>query len=114
MLTDPRGIAITAASADAVLRLEAAIIAYCGFKADTGDRLKAALATDPALVMAHILRGYFMLLLVKRELVPRARAAAQAADAAMRAAGSPTKRTRRAARSASPPTGSCSVPSGSR
>jgi len=88
MLTDPRGIAITAASADAVVRLEAAIIAYCGFKADTGDRLKAALATDPALVMAHILRGYFMLLLVKRELVPRARAAAQAADAAMRAAGS--------------------------
>ena len=41
------------------------------FRKDTGDRLKETLASDPQLVMGHILRGYFMLLLVKRELVAR-------------------------------------------
>ncbi len=88
MLSDPRGLAVTAESAESVSHLEATIAAYCAFRKDTGDRLKEALAADPQLVMGHILRGYFMLLLVKRELVPRARQAAEAADAAMRAAGS--------------------------
>lgn len=87
-LTDPRGLAMTAASAESVARLEATIAAYCAFSKDTGDRLKEALAGDPHLVMAHILRGYFMLLLVKRELVARARQALGAADAAMSEAGS--------------------------
>lgn len=87
MLADPRGLAVTAASAEAVMRLEATITAYCAFRKDTGDRLKEALASDPQLVMGHILRGYFMLLLVKRELVARARQAAEAADAAIKALG---------------------------
>jgi len=86
MLPDPRGIPVTASNAASVARLEAAILGYCGFRADTGDRLKAALA-DPGLVMAPVLRGYFMLLLVKRELLPRAAQAADAAEAAMREAG---------------------------
>lgn len=86
MLIDPRGIAITASSDASVGKLEAAIIAYCAFRSDTGDRLKAALA-DPALVMAPILRGYFMLLLEKRELVARAEQAANTAAAAMTQAG---------------------------
>jgi tetratricopeptide (TPR) repeat protein len=88
MLSDPRGIVVTAASADSVTRLEATIAAYCAFRKDTGDRLKEALAADPQLVMGHILRGYFMLLLVKRELIARAQQAAEAADAAMLAVGS--------------------------
>ena len=87
MLTDPRGLAVTAASAESVTRLEATIAAYCAFRKDTGDRLKETLAADPQLVMGHILRGYFMLLLVKRELVARARQAAEAADAAIKALG---------------------------
>lgn len=86
MVTDPRGIAITASSEASAAKLEAAIIAYCGFRTDTGDRLKAALA-DSGLVMAPILRGYFMLLLVKRELVSRAEQAANVAEAAMAQAG---------------------------
>jgi tetratricopeptide (TPR) repeat protein len=86
MQTDPRGIEITASSAASAAQLETAIIAYCGFRQDTGDRLKAALA-DPGLVMAPVLRGYFMLLLVKRELVSRAEQAANVAEAAMAQAG---------------------------
>jgi tetratricopeptide (TPR) repeat protein len=87
MLTDPRGLAVTAASAESVMRLEATIAAYCAFRKDTGDRLKETLVSDPQLVMGHILRGYFMLLLVKRELVGRARQAAEAADLAIKALG---------------------------
>lgn len=86
MLHDPRGVAVTASDAASATRLEHALLGYCGFRADTGDRLKPALA-DPGLVMAPVLRGYFMLLLVKRELVPRAVQAADAAETAMRAAG---------------------------
>jgi tetratricopeptide (TPR) repeat protein len=83
---DPRGIAVTASDAASAARLEHTLIGYGGFRADTGDRLKAALA-DPGLVMAPILRGYFMMLLVKRELVVRAVQAADAAEAAMQQAG---------------------------
>lgn len=86
-LTDRRGLAVTAASPESVARLEATIAAYCIFSKDTGDRLKEALAGDKHLVMAHLLRGYFMLLLVKRELIPRAQQALGAADAAMAEAG---------------------------
>jgi tetratricopeptide (TPR) repeat protein len=86
MLTDPRGIAITASSEASAAKLEAAVIAYCAFRIDTGDRLKAALA-DPGLVMAPILRAYFMLLLEKRDLIARAEQAADAAEAAMAQAG---------------------------
>ncbi len=93
VLTDPRGVELTAASAASVARLEAAITAYCGFKKSTGDRLKAALAGDPQLVMAHLMRGYFMLLMAKRELLPRARQAADAADEAMREAGATPRET---------------------
>lgn len=88
MLADPRGLAVTAANAKSVARLEATILAYCALKKETGDRLKEALAGDPHLVMAQLLRGYFMLLMSKRELVARARQAAMAVDTAMREAGS--------------------------
>ncbi len=87
MLRDPRGLELTAADAASAARLEAAVAAYCGFKKTTGERLKEALAGDANLVMAHLMRGYFMLLQAKRELVARARQSAASADAAMRAAG---------------------------
>jgi hypothetical protein len=90
MLTDPRGVPVTASSVESAARLEHALIGYCGFRQDTGDRLKAALA-DPGLVMAPVLRGYFMLLLVKRELVSRAEQAANVAEAAMMQAGATSR-----------------------
>ena len=88
MLSDPRGVPVTAANAESAARLEATIGAYCVFHKETGDRLKEALTGDPNLVMAHLLRGYFMLMLVKRELLPRAQQAAEAADKAMLEVGS--------------------------
>ena len=87
MISDPRGLAVTASTPESAARLEATITAYCGFKLDTGDRLRATLAGDPHIVFGHILHGYFMLLLAKPELLARARKAADSAAAAIRAAG---------------------------
>ncbi|HWE74844.1 MAG TPA: tetratricopeptide repeat protein [Stellaceae bacterium] len=93
MFFDARGVTVTAASPEAVSLLDAALLSYAAFKSDTGDRLKAALS-DPSLVMAPVLRGYFLLLLEKRELVPRALDAAATAEAAMAKYGA-TARERR-------------------
>lgn len=94
MFLDARGVAATASHAEAVSLLDAALLSYAAFRSDTGDRLKAALGSDPSLVMAPVLRGYFLLLLEKRELVPRALEAANGADAAMEKFGA-TPRERR-------------------
>ncbi|HXP31756.1 MAG TPA: tetratricopeptide repeat protein [Stellaceae bacterium] len=80
MLKDSRGLPVTAASPAAVAALDATVAAYCGLRADTGEHLKRALAADPRLVMAHILRGYFTLLFARRDFLARAeRAAGEAA-----------------------------------
>ena len=73
---------VSAASAEAVAALDATVTAYLGFRADTGDRLKAAYAADPDLPLAHVLRGCFMLLFGRRAMVPRAQAALDAAQGA--------------------------------
>jgi hypothetical protein len=97
MFFDARGVAVTAPDSAAVSLLDAALLSYAAFKSDTGDRLKAALASDPSLVMAPVLRGYFLLLLEKRELVPRALDAANIADAAMEKFGATPRERRHAA-----------------
>lgn len=94
MFFDARGVAVTAPDSEAVSLLEAALLSYAAFKRDAGDRLKAALAYDASLIMAPVLRGYFLLLLEKRELVPRALEAANIADAAIEKFGA-TPRERR-------------------
>lgn len=94
MFFDARGVAVTAPDAEAVSLLDAALLSYAAFRADTGDKLKAALASDPSLVMAPVLRGYFLLLLEKRELASRALEAANMADVVMERFGA-TSRERR-------------------
>ena len=87
MMSDRCGLAVTASTAESVARRDATITAYCGFKLDTGDRLRATLAGDPHIVFGQILHGYFMLLLVKRELAARARKAARATPASRASCG---------------------------
>jgi tetratricopeptide (TPR) repeat protein len=81
--TDARGLSTTAASEEAVRRLDATVEAYLAFRADTGDRLKEAQSADPACVLAHTLRGYFMLLFETRPFLERAKKALAAADNAL-------------------------------
>ena len=81
MYADRRGLPITAANEAAAHAVDATIEAYLGFRADIGDRLKEALNADPRCVLALCLRGYFMLLMAARSLLPRVRAALDAARA---------------------------------
>lgn len=85
LLDDAHGNRVTAASAEAVARLDETVRAYLGFRKETGDRLKEALAADPDCVMAHCLRGCFMMLFGQRAMVGRAR---RSLEAATEAAGS--------------------------
>ena len=59
---DCRGLALTAASPEAVEAWDRTVRSYLGMRRDTGDRLKEAYAADADMAMAHCLRGYFMLL----------------------------------------------------
>ncbi len=81
-MRDIRGLPITAASAEAVAAFDHVIAGYLGFRADVGDRLKAALAVDPECPLLLCARGYFTLLLSTRRLVERARESLAAARAA--------------------------------
>ncbi len=87
IVEDGHGNPVTASAREAVTLLDETINAYLGFRKDTGDRLKAALAADPEYAMAHCLRGYFMMLFGQRAMVPRAQRSLEAAEKASRIAG---------------------------
>ena len=59
---DIRGLPQTAASAEALRAFDATVEAYLGFELATGERLKETLAIDPAMPLAHCLKGCFLLL----------------------------------------------------
>ena len=80
---DARGLPVSAVSEEAVRRLDATVDAYLAFRADTGERLKEAQAADPGCVLAHVLRGYFMLLFETRPFHERAKKALAAAEGAL-------------------------------
>jgi tetratricopeptide (TPR) repeat protein len=86
-LSDNLGNPMTASAPAPVELLDRAVTAYLGFRADTGDRLKEALAADPDLALGHCLRGYFMMLFGQRAMVPRAERSLAAAREAVEAAG---------------------------
>jgi tetratricopeptide (TPR) repeat protein len=70
---DQRGIAHTAASQEAVDRLDATVTEYLHFSTETGARLKETLQADAEFPMAHVLRGYFMQLFCVASLTEKAR-----------------------------------------
>jgi tetratricopeptide (TPR) repeat protein len=86
---DQWGQPVTAGGADAVQSLDRALMAYLGLARDTGDHLKATLAADPGMTMAHVLKGYFFLLMASGPLQARAPKSLAAAEAA---AGKATRR----------------------
>jgi len=79
---DIRGLPQTAASAEALRAFDATVEAYLGFELATGDRLKETLALDPAMPLAHCLKGCFLLLFGKRGLAQRVAGALKDARAA--------------------------------
>ena len=71
-INDAHGCPVTAVNPRSVELLDGTVSAYLGFRKDTGDRLKETLAVEPQLMMAHCLRGYFMMLFGQRAMVSRA------------------------------------------
>ena len=79
MHRDIRGLPVTAASAEAVQAFDHAIYGYLSYSSDMASRMEALLAADPECGMAHILKGYLVLLSYKSQLLPIAEDAAETA-----------------------------------
>src|SRR6185312_16104865 len=84
MHNDIRGLTVTAASADTVTAFDRAIDGYLGYRSDIMARMKALFAADPSCGMAHVLKGYLIMLGYNSRLVPIARAAAETAAPLLR------------------------------
>jgi hypothetical protein len=59
MIANRLGVEFTAASEAAVEAFDATVESYSSFSRDIGTRLKATFEADPAMPMAHVLKGYF-------------------------------------------------------
>ncbi len=70
---DCRGLAITAGGREAVDAYERAIDAYARISPAIGERVKETMKLDPFMVMANVLKGYFMLLMARADKVDLAR-----------------------------------------
>lgn len=92
---DARGLPLTAASDKAAQAFDHVINGYLCMAPDTGDRLKAVFGQDGDMVMAHCLKGYFMMLMAMGRLMPKA---VEAAAAAQRLAPGATRREQAHAR----------------
>lgn len=83
VFADARGVAVTATDPAVVEHIDASLASFLAFRKDTGDLLKPALALDPDCVFANVLRGYYMMLMANRTLVPRATKSLAAAEKAV-------------------------------
>jgi len=72
MTDDARGLPITASNAESVGAFDHTIDGYLALAVDTGERLKAVFAADPTMPMAHVLKGYFFLLMATPGLKAKA------------------------------------------
>jgi hypothetical protein len=87
LVSDAHGNPVTTSGPGPAALLDDAVTAYLGFRKDIGDRLKAVFAAEPDLVLAHCLRGYFMMLFGQRAMIPRAERSLEAARAAAQTIG---------------------------
>ncbi|EDP66400.1 hypothetical protein BAL199_25674 [alpha proteobacterium BAL199] len=72
--TDGRyGLAYTTNHPDSAARFDNLVSAYLGFGRDIGDHLKALLADDRDMPLAHVAKGYFFMLFGSAAMAERAR-----------------------------------------
>jgi tetratricopeptide (TPR) repeat protein len=93
MQQDAQGLAISAASASVAAAFDAAIASYIAYRADTAQRMEAALAADPGFGLAHCLKGCLVMLTYKQSNVALAAASAATARRCM-AAGATSREHR--------------------
>ncbi len=93
-LDDPRGLRLTGSAPAALDRYEAALDDVLSFHGDPIGGADAALATDPSLVSAHLLKAHVFAFSLHPGLLPKAAACLDAAEAL---AAEPRERTHAAA-----------------
>ncbi len=99
MHLDARGLPISTTSAKAAAAFDRLVTGYLTFRADTPDRLNAALEADPDFALAHCMKGYFAMLAFKQAVVPVAVQEARTAQS-LAADATPRERSHIAALSA--------------
>jgi hypothetical protein len=81
MPQDALGLPLTTQSAAAAAAFDHTVAGYVTYRADGAERLAVLMRTDPDFALAHVLKGYFIMLAYKQALVP---AACEAAETAAR------------------------------
>lgn len=74
------GLAYTTNHPESAARFDDLVSAYLGFGRDIGDRLKALLADDRDMPLAHVAKGYFFMLFGSAAMAERARKSLADAD----------------------------------
>jgi tetratricopeptide (TPR) repeat protein len=92
MQNDAQGLAISAASALAAAAFDQAVASYLDYRADTAQRMDAALTADPGFGLAHCLKGCLVMLTYKQANVAVAADAAATARRCMAAGATPRER----------------------
>ena len=71
MQADSRGLALTTASETAAQHLDAAVADFLDYGTQASAKVKAALDADPGFALALCLRGYFLMMLETRAVLPK-------------------------------------------
>ncbi|MBF2758761.1 MAG: tetratricopeptide repeat protein [Ectothiorhodospiraceae bacterium AqS1] len=93
-MQDSRGLEITASSDEAARALDRTMEGYTHFAPDTGECLKQVFAADPQMLLAHCVKGFFLMLFCVPALVDKAAASSKRARQAASKRGA-TERERR-------------------
>ncbi len=78
--TDLHGLPLTTASPAAAEAFNTTVLSYLRYRTDISAHLKTTLAADPDFALAHVMKGYLMMLAFKEANVPAAVAALKSAD----------------------------------
>ena len=71
MQVDCRGLALTTSSEGAAKQIDQAVTDYLDYRTTASGHVKAALEQDPAFVLALCFRGYFLLMLENKAILPK-------------------------------------------
>jgi hypothetical protein len=73
MYADCRGLMQTTASESASIHLDQAVTDYLDYRTTAFGHVRSALEQDPAFVLALCFRGYFLLMLENKAILPKVR-----------------------------------------
>jgi tetratricopeptide (TPR) repeat protein len=73
MQVDSRGLELTTSSEGAAKNIDQAVTDYLDYRTTASGHVKAALEQDPAFALAQCFRGYFLLMLENKAVLPKIR-----------------------------------------